>query len=85
MRDIARELDERLVAVVEIGRQNVDVDDPALAVPIPFGRPVFHRIIADGDNQIRGVEQTIRGLIGQLSDAAAEVVEQHGTDCTTRL
>ena len=76
MRDVARQLDIRLVAVVEIGRQDVDVNDPAGFVGIPFRGPIFDGIIADSDNQIRGVEQTVGRLVRNLSNAAAEIVEE---------
>jgi hypothetical protein len=58
--DVTGEFDIRPVPVVEIGGQNIDMDDLALFVRIPFGRPVFHRIVTHSDD-LRGVEETVAG------------------------
>ena len=57
-------------------KQDVDVNDPADLVGIPFRGPILHRIVPHGNDQIRRVEQTIGQLVRDLSNAATEIVEQ---------
>jgi hypothetical protein len=55
------------------------VNDPAFALGIPQGWPIFDRIIPDRGHQIGGIEKPVRRLIGDLAYAPAEVVEKHGS------
>lgn len=61
------------------------MDDLAVAFCIPLERSVFARIVADRDDEARGVMQAIRGLPGQLANPAAEIVEQMCTDSARGL
>ena len=73
---VACEFDIRPVAVVKIRWGDVDVDDPAISVRIPFGWPIFHRIVTNRDDQIGGVKEKIGRLVGQLTHTAAEVLKR---------
>ena len=44
---------------VEIRRQDVHVNDPALALGIPQGWPIFDGIIPDRDHEIGGIEKPV--------------------------
>jgi hypothetical protein len=64
------------VAVIEVGRQNVDMDEFAKVLSVPVRRRVFHRIVADGDDQIGGIQEPVARLIGELSHPAAKILEE---------
>jgi hypothetical protein len=51
----------------------MDMDDLACLPLIPFLRPIFDGIIADGDEQIGRVQKTVAGLISDLADPTTKV------------
>src|SRR5260370_3404358 len=82
--DIARQLDIGGIAVVEVRRQDVDVDDLAQALAVPKRWPTFDRIIPYGNDKVSGFEQPIGRLVSVLANPAPDVIEQHrayGTRC----
>src|SRR5258708_12238676 len=73
--NIPDELDVRAVAIVEIGWQNINMDELAWACPVPVGGWVFDRVVADTDDQIGGLQKPIRRLVGQLPDPPPQILE----------
>ena len=73
------------VAVIEVGRQNVDMDEFAKVLSVPVRRRVFHRIVADGDDQIGGIQEPVARLIGELSHPAAKILEEMSGNSAGRL
>src|SRR5580692_623974 len=50
--NVARQLDEWAIAVIQVRRQDVDVDDLTRILAIPFLRRIFDGIVADRDDEI---------------------------------
>ncbi len=83
--DIARQLDIGGIAVVEVRRQDVDVDDLAQALAVPKRWPIFDRIIPYGNDKVSGFEQPIGRLVSELANPAAEIIKQHRAYGACRL
>jgi len=65
---VGHDLDRRLVAGVDLGRREVDVDDLEPARLIPLGRPVFHWIVAHSDHEVRAREAEAGGIVRGQAD-----------------
>jgi hypothetical protein len=46
---------------------------------------IFHRIVADGDDQIGGIQEPVARLIGELSHPAAKILEEMSGNSAGRL
>src|ERR1700745_4036772 len=83
--DISAQHNGRLVVVFDIRRNNVDVNDWSLFVLVPMRWPILDRIIADRKDQIRGVQECVCRLIGNLTNAATEVWKLLARDSSCSL
>jgi hypothetical protein len=75
--DIASQFDIGGIAVVDVRRQHIDVEDLAPVHAVPQRWPIFDRIIPNRTDKVGGFEQPIGRLVGKLANAAAEIIEQH--------
>ena len=57
--DVGLDVEHHGVVVVDLGRLEVDVDDPGRPVVVPEARRVLDEVVADADDQIRGVERDV--------------------------
>ena len=73
-RDVAEQFQGRLVVVVDVGGNRVDVHDGALDVVVPLHRVVFDGVVSDGDQDVGVVEDDIAGLVAEQPHPAEEVV-----------
>src|SRR5713101_4988083 len=68
------------IGIVKVGRQNVDVNKFARIRSIPLGGRIFNWVTADGDDQVGGIQQPVRGLVRKLADPPAKIIEEMGPD-----
>src|SRR4051812_43833478 len=61
------------------------MNDWSLFALISKRRPIINRIIADGKDQIRGVQQCVCRLVGYLPNAATEIWKFLVRDCPRSL
>ncbi len=78
--DIPGQFDVGAIGIVKVGRQNVDVNKFARIRSIPLGGRIFNWVIADGDDQVGGIQQPVRGLVRKLADPPAKIIEEMGPD-----
>ena len=81
LRYVSEQLQGGLVAVVDLGRQCVQVDQLCAGRQVPQLGVVFHRVVADGQDHVGAGQQLVAGLIGEQSDAPNEVILQLAGQC----
>ena len=79
-RDVAEQLEGRLIVVVDVGGNGVDVHDGAFDVVVPHHRVVFDGVVSDGDQDVGVGEDDVAGLVAEQAHPAEEVVLQRAGD-----
>lgn len=78
--DGADEFELRGVGVAEVGRGGVDVEDVGVRGGVPEGGVVFRLVVAEGDDEVRVLEEAVAGLVPEEPDPAEEEVHELARD-----
>jgi hypothetical protein len=74
-RDVPSEFKLWPVIFIDVGRDNVNMDEITLLVAVPKGWFVLDWVITNGKNQISRIKEFVRWLGMEKADAAAETIK----------
>jgi len=75
-RDVPREFKLWPVIFIDVGRDNVNMDESTVFVAVPKAWFVLDRVVPNGKNHISRVKEFVRWLGVEQTDAAAETIEE---------